>query len=181
MIVQSVARAPVRRILRSRRFDASLAEDVLQEVVLRMAADDYCRLRGFRGDSEQQLRAFLRTTAVRLARDLLRKWERTRRHEAQVGGDWPEVSGELTDEQVPAVLKEWESSMSQADLLRFRRILAAEGLAAEGLAAEGLAAEGLAAEDLAGREEPTAQRRPASARTLRRWKVELFQKYFRRR
>lgn len=162
MIVEGVAWDPVRRMLHLRGFDVSLAEDVLQEVALRMAADDFRNLRAFRGQSEKQLRAFLRTTAVHLTQDLLRKWERTRRHENHVQRDWPELPTDLTHKQARAVLAELQSGMSERDALRFRTILAAQGL-------------------LTPQERPADQGQPPSERTLRRWKLELFRKYFRGR
>lgn len=161
IIVKSAAQGPVRSMLRTRDFDIVLVEDVMQEMVLIMAADNHRRLRDFRGESEGQFRAYLRTIAIRLTQDMLRRWERTRKIETQINGEWEERSGGFAAGAITSVVEEVESRMTKSDRKKFRVILYTEGLLPVG---DVEALRGVV----------------SSPRTVRRWKLYLFNKYFRR-
>lgn len=159
ILVKSAAQGPVRSMLRSRDYDITFVEDVMQEMVLIMAANNRRKLRAFRGESEGQFRAYLRTIAVRLAQDMMRKLERTRQLEIQLDEEWDNRPNINSSRAFTGVVEEVESRMSSLDRRRFRTILWVDGVHAS-------------------RKDEVIESGQLSPRTIRRWRRDLYDKYF---
>jgi Protein of unknown function (DUF1573) len=72
-LVQLVARPCFLLLLKNRHLDYDRANDLLQELYVHIQADNFRRLKMFRGTTRRELRGFLRAIARHRAIDLLRR------------------------------------------------------------------------------------------------------------
>jgi hypothetical protein len=161
-IIESVALRRIRRMLRQRRLDLSIADDVIQELYCYLQEDDLRRLRIFRGHTAAELRCFLRTLAVRFSQKWVQNVQHTRcrRREAEALHHLALCgAGRRTPQEVRATINKLESIMSPKDRARMW-IIASRLYPEVGTGA----ADALAA-------------RQFSSRTLRQWRLKLSRKY----
>jgi DNA-directed RNA polymerase specialized sigma24 family protein len=159
-IVEDTVLRPLRRLLTSYHLDLSLADDVLQEFYKYLQDDNLRRLQLFRGASEVEFKAFLRTIAVRFTLKLLRKWQRRRQREnTAIRFAARPTRWTLTEPQEKAALSELLSVMTDGDRRKLCTILGSEWSAKA-------------------EPEGSSTCHSPSARTVRHWQHELIRKYF---
>jgi len=120
LLVAHAALHPVEQLLRHRHLDSGLAEDILQAFYVHLRGDDMHELRAFRGCSERQFEAFIRTTVVRFAGRSIRVQLRDspQRHVATLNA--------LTDKhgptarQIEGALWDLASAMPAADVVKLQ-------------------------------------------------------------
>ncbi len=71
--VKDAAYFPVRKLLAYKDLDLSLADDILQELFFHLQENDLRRLRAFRGATTGQFRAYIRTLALRFAKNQVQR------------------------------------------------------------------------------------------------------------
>ncbi|HZY84734.1 MAG TPA: hypothetical protein VFE78_07875 [Gemmataceae bacterium] len=159
-IIEGIALGPVRRLLRQYRFDGDLADDVLQELYLYLQVESARRLRLFRGTTVPQFQAYIRVTATRFGKKMIRRWERTRLREywAARGASRTAVCGGPTDSQVRLAVAELLRLLPPDDYFKLQSVSAYCQPGANGEAAGA----------------PSAR---VPSRTARRWRSELLHKY----
>ena len=159
-LVKGAVSGPVQCLVRCWHMDLSSADDVLQELFLYLQADNFRRLRAFRGNTAPELTCFLRTIAIRFSRKKLRRWQRTRQEETAVFRllPSPDRNGP-TKNQVEAVLRELLEIMPEPDWVRLYQVSSCPELMAK----------------IKTRKASMTQ--PPAARTVRHWRRELYHKF----
>jgi len=103
--------------------DPSLADDLGQEVFLHFRADGGARLRRFRGATEEELRAFVRVAAARMAFQRLRRWRNAYSREAVAARAAASSSHSgPTPAQIDLAFRDLEGAMTGDDRARLRRL-----------------------------------------------------------
>ncbi len=80
-VIDRASRYRIRPLLKANCFDASLDDDVLQELYSHLSSRSCSCLRLFQGTTDRELRAFLGTVAYRFATKLIARWRRLRAKE----------------------------------------------------------------------------------------------------
>jgi hypothetical protein len=157
-MIEGIAVGPVQQLLRQHRLGPELADDVLQELYLYLQVESARRLRLFRGTTEPEFRAYIRVTATRFARKVVRRWRqaRCRESEAVRQSSRADRPGSPTDSQIRLAIRELLPLLPPDDYRKFQNISEYPGPGADWPAAGG---------------------RSVPARTARRWRSELLQKY----
>lgn len=151
-LLSSAANDPTRRLLKRNDLDASLAEDILQDLYIHWKGSELSLLGDFHGTGEAKFRQFLRSSALYFGRNWIRKWKKGQRREVRALTRLkPTDRSCSTEQQILSRIREVESLMDEDD----RRKLAFVSNVVSAHSAE----------------------QPPSPRTLRRWQRYLCKKY----
>ncbi|HEV3261683.1 MAG TPA: hypothetical protein VG013_32840 [Gemmataceae bacterium] len=123
--VLKASQAAMRHVLRSWTADETLLDDLRQDLYFHLGVHLFHFLSGFRGDSEAELGAYIRTAVIRFAQRTLRKWARAERREAEARRQYAESKRNRPGEgQLDVMLQDLAAGMPEKDQ-RKSRILAA--------------------------------------------------------
>jgi len=130
-LVDDAVRPLLRRLLQSCHAHRTLVDDALQEFYLHLQEQNLRRLQAFRGNTEAEFRAFLRTMATRFFWRLVGNWHEARQREADALRQTISAgSAGPTEAQVQARLQELESCLSEEDRVKWWAVPRQQGLSA---------------------------------------------------
>ena len=124
-LVRSASEDRIKNLLQACGFDAGLFEDVLGCWYQDLLEKELRPVAGFRGQSEIELRCYLRKAVDRYAKRLIRRWKQDlqTRHQVAVEISSRLAEGPTTEREIRACLEEQCLSLSEADWRKLERLL----------------------------------------------------------